>query len=321
MGTETKIEWCDHTFNPWMGCTLVSPECTNCYAKTLMDDRYHKVEWGPKGTRVLTSEANWRQPAKWNREAASAGVKRRVFCASLADVFEDNRPVTGKGAITCHDLNYARQALFNVIKDTPNLIWLLLTKRPKNIRAMVPEVWLKQWPDNVVTGTSAGCQWTADVNFPALLDVPGQHFLSCEPMLGPVELSKVSRPARFHQQPMAWEHWLAKEISWVICGGESGLNARPMHPSWVRSLRDQCVSAGVPFFFKQWGEWADAGPASSLDFGARVVEMFGDGQRMVRLGRGVTGRELDGRVWDEVPEWGLPPRHGRTEGDTGEGVE
>jgi len=289
MGENSKIEWTDHTFNPWMGCTMVAPECTNCYAKTLVDDRLHKAQWGPKGTRVLTSARNWLEPLTWNRAAAAAGARRRVFCASLADVFEEDRWVApGPDVPEGFTLNLARRNLWALIGHTPHLIWLLLTKRPGNIRGMVPGGWLERWPGNVWTGTSAGCQATAEAMIPHLFLVPGPHFLSCEPMLGPVEVTRL-------RDDEVGAQWNALEmgIDWVICGGESGPNARPMHPDWARGLRDQCVGAGVPFFFKQWGEWA---PVYDRDDGVGAGAV---GWR--RAGKRAAGRVLDGRVWEKLP--------------------
>lgn len=322
MAENTKIEWADDTFNPWIGCTMVAPECTNCYAKTMMDDRYGKVKWGPKGTRALTSAANWKKPLQWDKAAAAAGVKRRVFCASLADVFEDNMAVEPCEVRGIFDLDEARAALWSLIEKTPNLIWLLLTKRPESIRAMVPVRWLTAWPANVWTGTSAGCQETADKNIPALLHAPGPHFLSCEPMLGPVDLTKPC-----DDELGVPSDALEMGIQWVIVGGESGPGARPMHPDWARGLRDQCASAGVAFFFKQWGEWTNRGAvvvggnlrADCQADRVRLVHPTGQtdlevfesskgrstvpgSMYMRRVGKHTAGRMLDGRTWDELPK-------------------
>lgn len=348
MAENSLIEWTDHTFNPWMGCTMVAPECRNCYAKTLMDDRYGRAKWGPKGTRVVTAAANWAKVKKWDRDAAKAGVPARVFCCSLADVFEDDRECTGGEDRGLHTLGDVRTALWALVDSTPNLIWLLLTKRPENILGMVPAAWLEpgRWPSNVWTGTSAGCQATAGAAVPKLLEVPGRHFLSCEPMLGPVDLGQLPRPERFHRQPHGWESWWPKQIHWVICGGESGPGARPMHPDWARGLRDQCVAAGVPFFFKQWEEfrphtidvegWADhlncidplgrtCAVSRGKDRWARGVcwwslrpwEQLGlwhengipEGAVEVRrVGKKAAGRFLDGRTWDDLPVEFTAPR-------------
>lgn len=225
MGRNSAIEWTHHTFNPWIGCSKVAPECQHCYAEQLMDLRLGKVTWGPSGTRQRTSEHNWRQPIEWNREARAGGARERVFCASLADVFEDCLPN--------NELDEWRKDLWRLIGRCDQLDWLLLTKRPENIRPMLccslagaRHVWL---------GTSAGSQASYDRFVPALPTFARVRFLSCEPMLGPVKLRRSAQ-------------------DWVICGGESGPHARPMDPDWARSLRDQCQDLGIPFFFKQWGE-------------------------------------------------------------------
>lgn len=251
MGEQTGIEWCDHTFNPWMGCTKVSAGCANCYAEREMDHRHGRVKWGDAGTRVRTSASYWRQPYSWAKAASAAGIRRRVFCASLADVFED-RP----------ELVQWRRELFALIAATPELDWLLLTKRPENVMRHVRQIqgdaaaqqdplavalydWArgKQAPPNVWIGTSVEDQTTAETRVPCLVKIPATvRFLSCEPLLGPVDVTGICDQ-------------VCGAIDWVIVGGESGPKARPTHPKWARDLRDQCAAAGVPFFFKQWGEW------------------------------------------------------------------
>lgn len=226
MAENSKIEWTDHTFNPWMGCTKVSPGCANCYAEAHMDTRLKRVEWGPRGTRVKTSPANWKQPLKWNREAEKAGTRLKVFCASLADVFED-RP----------ELDPWRKELWGLIDDTPHLNWLILTKRPQNIAGLLPGCF-----NNVWLGTSVENQEQAEKRIPVLLNHRGRVpvlFLSCEPLLGPLNLL-----------PFLVTHI---SVDWVIVGGESGKGARPINAGWVRAIRDQCQSQDVDFFFKQWG--------------------------------------------------------------------
>ena len=248
MAKNSKIEWTDHTFNPWIGCTKVSDGCKHCYAETLMDKRYGRVQWGPQGTRVRTSAANWRKPVQWNKQAAAEGRRYKVFCASLADVFED-RP----------ELVEWRRELLDLIIRTPRLDWLILTKRPENVNRMIEQatgfseasMWFHAAP-HVWIGTSVENQETADKRIPHLLQIPARvRFLSMEPLLGPVDLNL----GNWHTSPAecpAWYDWCNCSIDWVIVGGESGHNARPMHPDWARSLRDQCVAAGVPVFFKQW---------------------------------------------------------------------
>lgn len=229
MSKITKIEWTDSTFNPWWGCTKIAPACDHCYAAAL-DKRTGGNHWGDVPRR-RTSEHNWNEPRRWQRNAAEFfsenGRKRMVFCASMADVF-DNQV----------DPQW-RVDLWALIRDTPDLVWLLLTKRPQNIRNMKPEFW-DEIKGNVWLGTTVEDQKHADANVHHLTEHgPAVRFISAEPLLGPIDLSGLPR------------------LDWVIAGGESGHGARPMSADWVRSLRDQCSAAGVPFLFKQWGEWVD----------------------------------------------------------------
>ncbi len=224
MGEFSKIEWTDHTFNPWIGCQHVSPGCDHCYAETMMDHRYHRVEWGPHGKRVRTSEANWRKPLQWAKNARDNGTRARVFCASLADIF-DNRAE-----------RVWRADLFDLIRKTPELDWLLLTKRPENCKKMLPSDWEDGYA-NVWLGTTAEDQKHYDHRWPILSEIPAPvHFISYEPALGPLQVSEVS--AR-------------KFPDWVICGGESGPGARYMQPGWARELREECHLFGIAFFMKQ----------------------------------------------------------------------
>lgn len=312
---DSKIEWTDATFNPWHGCMKVSPGCTHCYAETL-SKRWGRNIWGPAKTteRMGMSENYWRQPLKWNREALVSGVRKRVFCASMADVFEDHPQV-----------EEWRWRLWDLIEETPNLDWLLLTKRPENVLANTARWarWSSQgkWPDNVWLGTSVENQEQADKRIFQLLAVPARvRFLSCEPLLGPIDLSDwfncywqegVYDPithrtgSLFVREPSD-----PAGIHWVIAGGESGPGARPMHPDWARSLRDQCQDAGVAFHFKQWGEYISYAHVGSI---VLAEEGEGDlkwwkhepiklnGTQMVRVGKKEAGRELDGRTWDELP--------------------
>lgn len=345
MTERTAIEWCDSTFNPWIGCTKISPACDHCYAEAQMRTRLGRVEWGDGKPRSRTSAAYWRHPLQWNkradtfRQCGACGwrgdiivraepipmpcpecgavdhrpARRRVFCASLADVFDNEA-----------DPEW-RADLFELIAATPNLDWLLLTKRIGNVAAMVAEAfdavkrrfWIGQeymrlahrdvtspeWtdpalPPNVWLGATVVNQQEADRDIPKLLAVrAAKRFLSIEPMLGPVQLWPCwlrigcgfggdHDPARTHCFPCGAGKgydskrcaWPSQRIDWIICGGESGPHARPMHPDWVRSMRDQCAAAGVPFLFKQWGEWAP-----------------------YRLQR-VAGRQVDGREHLEWPK-------------------
>ena len=321
MSENTKIEWATHTFNPWEGCQKVGPGCDNCYAEA-RNARFAggtAINWGPGAPRRRTSEANRQLPYRWNRNHdkffAEHGRRQRVFCSSLADVFDNAVDPAW------------RDNLFALIAATPNLDWLLLTKRIGNVGNMlpVPFDFDKHFP-NVWLGATIVNQEEADRDIPKLLTVPAaKRFLSMEPLLGPVDLTEVQVPAEhdklnhsgyypsrfnaltteyddkhFHQPPIA--------IDWIIVGGESGPNARPMHPAWARSLRDQCLAAGVPYLFKQWGEWLPGSQADESD--GEQIRLVGRCTKAHRwenathswdIGKKAAGRLLDGRTWDEVP--------------------
>ena len=281
MGENSAIEWTDHTWNPWIGCTRVSAGCVHCYAEAFAK-RYGKAEWGPTAQRVRTSADNWRKPLQWNRKAEQDGMRRRVFCASLADIFEDNDQLT----------NW-REDAFDVMTLTPWLDWLLLTKRPQNILDMVPDKWrtVGRWPRNVWAGTTIENQDVVTSRLDELIRVPARvRFLSCEPLLGPLDLSE----------------WLDL-IGWVIVGGESGQDARgSMHPDWPRALRDQCQAAGVPFLFKQWGQFIPTGQTDRDWYNSGQMMYAADKQtpvQAIRLkSKHDAGRQLDGREWNEFPQ-------------------
>jgi protein gp37 len=275
MASNSKIEWCDHTFNPWTGCTKISPACANCYAESWAK-RSGLVEWGPGKPRRHTSAANWRQVHKWNRDAEATGRRPKVFCASLADWLDDEVPIEWL------------VELLELIRRTPHLDWLLLSKRPRNffprLGAALAHIgsdsstasWLESWiigdhlPDNVWIGVTVEDQEQADLRVPMLRRLPARiRFLSCEPLLSPLDLRDglglMAAPG---------------DIDWIIAGGESGPHARPLHPGWLRHLRDQAIEARVPFLFKQWGEHTSAG---------------------VRVGKAKAGRLLSGREWNQFP--------------------
>jgi protein gp37 len=311
MGENTKIEWAHHTFNPWYGCTKVSPACDHCYAEGWAKRSGLLDDWGK--ARQRSSPENWKKPLKWANAAAYRGVRERVFCASLADVFDNQVPAQW------------RLELFGLIYQTRrSLDWLLLTKRPQNIAKMIDDAIMGDyggWPwSNVWLGTTVENQEEADRRIPHLLSVPAAvHFLSCEPLLGPVDLKCVA-PTRnrsgevtsFIQAiPNPKDPWPKRYIDWVICGGESGPRARPMHPDWARSLRDQCAAAGVPFFFKQGGEWAECekgdGGAELIGIDPEIAEHdcafdMSAAVWMRRVGKKAAGRLLDGREWNEFPK-------------------
>ena len=244
MGQDTKIEWAHHTFNPWIGCSKVSEGCKNCYAETI-DKRWGRNNWGKDATRTRTSAQTWQNPLNWNRKAARAGIRYRVFCASLADVFEARE-----------DLVDIREELFLLMEFTPHLDWLVLTKRPEHIMNMVPRKWLDNWPAHVWIGTTVENQEQADKRIPILLQVPAAvRFLSCEPLLSELMIVHHLKDLSAKQVAGKPAHEL-RGIQWVICGGESGHNARPMNPEWASLLQQQCFVCRVPFLFKQWGEYA-----------------------------------------------------------------
>lgn len=222
MAETTGIAWTDSTFNPWIGCHKVSDGCRNCYAERLVSGRMGRPgHWGPTAKRSRTSAAYWRQPFAWNREALTAGARRRVFVGSLCDVFED-RP----------DLVPIREDLWNLIRATRALDWLLLTKRPGNIARALPADWGHGFP-NVWLGTTVESPEVAG-RIDELDMIPAAvRFVSVEPMLGPVRLEA------------------GAGIDWVIVGGESGPGFRSWDLEWVRTLRADCAVNGTAFFFKQ----------------------------------------------------------------------
>lgn len=303
MSQDSKIEWTDHTFNPWEGCQRVGPGCDHCYAET-RNARYsggQAINWGPGAPRRRTSVSNWNLPRRWNAQAeafqAQHGRRQRVFCASLADVFDN--------AVS----REWRDELAALILDTPDLDWLLLTKRIGNAGAMLGEMFLDGPPANVWLGATVVNQAEADRDILKLLRIPASvRFLSMEPLLGPVSFEGFfANPSNIADGTNALE-----ELDWVIAGGESGPGARPTHPNWHRELRDQCEAVGTPFLFKQWGEFAPA--LSGLHFhplegcpqfrsraAGQDTHDFGDGYGAVRIGKKAAGRELDGKTWDEFP--------------------
>ena len=361
MAESTAIEWCDATFNPWIGCTKVSPGCDNCYAARQDTFRHWTAEgWG--GPRKRTSVANWKKPKAWNDRpfwecaecrqpdcgwrgegnGESCGAcggqvvpaRRRVFCASLADVFDN-----------AVDAEWRRD-LFRLIAHTQNLDWLLLTKRIGNAHEMLQDVagsfglsWGAHWR-NVWIGATVVNQKEADRDIPRLLMTPAaKRFLSIEPMLAPICLTELQEPGELRIWIDALQGSAAAlagtgpsrklpRIDWVIAGGESGPGARPAHPDWFRSLRDECSAAGVPYLFKQWGEWlpwtqfSDSqvdDPPEQTRF--QTMEWFEDAWRDVgqpdrgasrdgyirdmqctgRVGKEAAGRMLDGRTHDGFP--------------------
>ena len=332
MADTTTIEWCDSTFNPWIGCTRISRACDDCYAARSTPARALGVMWGPSQPRHRTADSTWEQPRAWQRQAAAFqalhGRRRRVFCASLADVFDNEVPAQW------------RADLFDLIKATPALDWLLLTKRVGNAWKMMADACgvsmasLTLPLPNVWLGATVVNQAEADRDVPRLLATPAVvRFLSVEPMLGPTRLPLTRCDNGSLPGPGGVGGVMCPDCSgalrgcqrlhWVICGGESGPRARPMHPDWARSLRDQCAAAGVAFMFKQHGEWApgsgDFGRGgfitAAVDQAGRVApggvsvrdypagSSSADGWSMVhKAGKKAAGRLLDGREHNEFPE-------------------
>lgn len=401
MAEKSKIEWTDSTWSAWIGCTAISRACDFCYAEELMDTRMHVVNWGPGKPRKRTSVKNWNQVHKWNitpffqcmacgKRGTEADLlrtdesvcdchkhmektRRRVFCSSLSDVFDNEVP------------DEWRNDVFELIEKAPNLDWLLLTKRIGNVLRMVPDQWVRgEWPTNVWIGATVCDQAEADRDIPKLLEIPCSiRFLSIEPMLGPMDLSKWLDPytcsmCNFHgaekdsgaclcgecdveakydaalgsavcpecnkndgesdyvgrscPKCRAVNEWSRDYgfkfnnsghfIDWVIVGGESGQNARPTHPGWVKSLQEQCKEARVAFLFKQWGEWlplnhfkyedistlkADGLPSAIIYMdGSLATETnwqgpAGQGVTMYKIGKKHAGKILEGNSYTEFP--------------------
>ena len=294
------IGWTTHTFNPWWGCVKVSPACTNCYAA----DQAHRfgTEWGKDARRKFFGDKHWAQPLHWNKQARETHTRARVFCASMADVFEQ-LPESHPDRIEMH---MQRLRLWHLIVDTPHLDWLLLTKRPENVMTLIPQdrrhLWYQhgEWPDNVWMGVTVEDMKRAKERIPILASIPSRvKFLSMEPLTEIVNLLYVPE---------------AETVDWIITGGESGPNARPAHPNWYRLLRAYCEYQAIPFFFKQWGEWIpedhidrqlvfEMNPAPARCEVSFYNKSNGDvnTQVMIRVGKHAAGNLLDGKSWEDIP--------------------
>lgn len=322
---ETTIEWTrrtsgeqGYTFNGWIGCTETSKAvtkgggCDNCYAKFSTPARVLRSKgietWGSGAPRWRTSEANWRKPRQWNALAKAKGIRAKVFTSSLADIFDNEVPIEWF------------LDLLELVDATPDLDWLFLTKRIGNAIKRLKEAlqatqsdhmrsFIERWlagmpPANVWLGATVVNQAEADRDIQKLQRTPAvMRFLSLEPLLGAVLLPGLDG------------------IHWVIVGGESGPKARPMHPTWVKSLRDQCNAAGVKFFFKQWGTWVNAKeagldldlcyeksdtggwvePDGSFSAGETAVPRSAEAVHVFKLKKQTSGRQLEGRTWDAMP--------------------
>jgi len=331
MARASKIEWCDATISPLYGCTRVSPACQNCYAEKLAARfvRNPQVQHLYAGT--VGTGGKWTGTLNLHPERMEEALRwkkpRRIFVASQADLFHEDVPDSFLDAV------FAYMAL------APQHTFLLLTKRPERMRryffgrrlervtpalnvtpisvvhgASNSDVLLYvRWPlPNVWLGVTVEDQQRADERIPVLLDTPAaKRFVSCEPLLGPVNFSLVTVEDNNGCAAQIWPLH-GSGLDWVIAGGESGPNARPSHPDWFRSLRDQCSQTGVPFFFKQWGEWAFTGASNThfMDSDGVLRAKAGAGDDgygawpCSRVGKNVAGHLLDGQEWRQVPEVG-----------------
>lgn len=346
MAAQTEIGWTDSTHNHWLGCTKISPACDNCYAEALMDNRLHRAEWGAGKPRVLTSEANRRKPLQWNRspfyECEKCGLRtdnpmvaqcigphrtqhswrparRRVFCSSLADVFDNEVPAEWLAD------------LLDLIRRTPNLDWLLLTKRIGNWRSRLKAAlasisgvgetialrdWIENWlneipPNNVQIGATICNQDEANRDVPKLQRVPALvRFVSLEPMLGPINMTQIMRREHgsdwtycdnaltgFQAHKCGGYENPRYVVHWAITGGETSASARPSNPQWFRDIRDQCAKTGTAYFHKQNGEWVSVSEVE----GPGEHYTFADGRTVRRTRKKIAGRMLDGVIHNEFP--------------------
>ena len=294
MAATTNIEWADGTANFWMGCTKLSPACDWCYAERDWDKRRHRVTWGPHGERVPVKAGDL-VIRKHQRHAAAFiaehGRKPRIFINSLSDFADNHRSIDPRW----------REAVWQAARDCPDVILMILTKRPQNLPDYLPADWGQGYP-NVWIGTTVENQAEADRRREHLRVVPAiVRFVSYEPALGPVD----------------WVGW--EFIKWLIAGGESGPNARPSHPDWYRSAQKWTLKAGAAFHFKQWGEWLPR-ENEHWDYHGDEATVLPDGRvrqwqpdyphgrlthpqmrPMIRIGKAKAGRLLDGREWSEFP--------------------
>lgn len=329
MSETTAIEWTDATWSPWEGCTKVGPGCDHCYAEAMNNWLRKGENWGRGAPRREYSDAHWQKPLAWNKKAHAAGKRMRVF-PSVCDPFDN-------------DVDPAwRARFFALISSTPHLDWLLLTKRIGNVAKMIKAPGMQKCglPSNVWLGATVVNQEEADRDIPKLLATPARvRFLSIEPMLGPITLPGFNATTAWCprcasivpdtlSRPHEGSHDGASRLAdfdpsvhcasvydllhWVIAGGESGRGARPAHPDWFRSLRDQCAQTGTPYLFKQWGEWLPvelpsdeecfAEDGSERQFEGRITRARLEGYvDVARIGKKAAGRLLDGVEHNGVP--------------------
>jgi protein gp37 len=246
MSEKTNISCVDHTFNIAWGCAKVSPACMNCYAERL-SKRYGFQVWGSNADRRTFGENHWREPLKWNAKAEKDGVRRRVLCSSMCDVFEDHPTI-----------DQEREKLWQLIRRTPQLDWQLLTKCAERIRGCLPDDWGEGYP-NVWLGITTEDQGWANQRIPYLMQCPAAvRFIVAEPLLGVINLETPLVGTSDHSP------WI-EGIDWVVVGGESGSGFRPLNLEAVRTLQQQCERWGTAFFFKQVGGLRPGSNGDQLD--------------------------------------------------------
>jgi len=275
---KTKIEWSEYSWNPVTGCSKISEGCRNCYAERMakrLAGRYGYPE-APHHFDVTLHPDRLDEPSHWKKP-------RMIFVVSMGDLLHEEVPLQ------------TVLSVYNVAEDAPQHTYLWLTKRPHRALEFHRRYIQGQWLPNIWIGVTAENQKCADERIPILLQIPAAvRFVSCEPLLGPVEF---------------WHDWLwpyagvrCPRIDWAIAGGEGGPNARPMHPQWARDIRDQCIAANIPYFFKQWGEWTPLSAFQVEYLPPRGIEYtWPDAKEVYRVGKKVAGRLLDGREWNQLP--------------------
>lgn len=285
MSDNSRIEWTDATWNPITGCTKISPGCDHCYAERVTE-RFH----GPGSfEKVVLHPDRLDQPLRWKKP-------RLVFVNSMSDLYHDDVPDDFIADVFAH-MWWAPTHTFQVLTKRHGRMRALMPRIEENLRRREHDLALMDfttpltWPlPNVWLGVSVEDQKRAGLRIPALIDTPAAvRWLSCEPLLGPIDLDRTDKDAL-----------VDGGIDWVVVGGESGPGARPMHPEWARQLRDRCTASSVPFFFKQWGEWA---PRCTLALCGHPCSCDGINAshptELKRVGKKAAGRRLDGRTWDE----------------------
>lgn len=309
MGDKSKISWCNATWNPIVGCTIVSPACTNCYA---MQWANQMLDGNPKSphydgtTKKVNGNAVWtgkiniapdsilNKPLDWRKP-------RIIFVNSMSDLFHVDVP------------DKWIDMIIEVIKQCPQHRFLVLTKRPQRMRDYMVNYYMKhtEVPHNLWLGVTAENQETANERVPLLLETPAFiRFVSAEPLLGPIDFSKVYEGKENSYSSKAEPY---PKLDWVIVGGESGKNARPTHPDWIMDILHECNQFNTPFFFKQWGEFCPCyvsiggfTPHDAPDFKDLVRrwengEILGEGIKLLRRGKKRTGNMLDGKIYENVP--------------------